>query len=1718
VAGVITVTPISDPVTVTAASYTISYGTATPTINDIFNGLRPIDTTINTTSASGPITCSTTYVTGDAPGNYPTTCTGPSSVTDYASILYVAGNLTVTTVTSPVTITASSTTISYGDATPTLSGSATGLVNGDTVTSLGVTCQTTYVPGDNAGTYPSSCSGGSSTDYSDITYVNGAVVIHAVATTVTVTASSATITYGAPAPTPTPSFSGLVFGTSIPGVTCSNSYVAGQGLGSYATSCTGPLSNVNYTSITYVAGSLSVGTVSSTLTITASSPTVKFGAPVPTISSSVTGLVNGDTASVVTGTTCATTYVVGDDAGTYPTSCTNASSPNYSVITYAPGVLTVSAVTTPLTITASSTSIVFGASAPAVSASFAGLAYGTSIGGVTCSSTYVTGDDAGTYASSCTGPSSTADYATITYVTGVITVTPVTATLTVTANSPTISYGSAAPTINASYAGLVYGTSLAGMVCTSTYVVGDDPGTYQTSCSVSTPDYTAITYVTGLVTVTQVTSTVTVTASSATVIFGGSAPTITPQYSGLAFGSSIGGVTCSTSYSVGSTGTSTTSCTGPASNTYYSNITYVNGTLSVASSTGPVTITASSTSITYGDAAPTISASYAGLVYGTSISGITCTTQYVAGDGPGIYTSSCSGSSSAYSSLTFIQGTVTVTPVTAQVTITASSPSITYGAPASTPSATYVGLVNSDTAIAGVACTSTYVAGDSAGTYPTSCAGASTIDYSNIVYVSGTMTVLPVATAVTVTGLSASITVTDPVPSNLLLSVTGLVNGDTASSISAVCSTTYTATSPGGSYPVTCSAASSSNYSDIVYVAGSLTVTPTTDPVTVTAASSTITYGASSPTISDIFNGVGMVDTNITGVTCQTAYVQGDAPGAYATTCTGPSSNSYYTTINYVAGSLTVTPISAPVTVTAASQSVTYGDAVPTLPAPATTGLVNGDTAVSLGITCTTSYLQGSDVGTYPTMCSGASTTDYTDINYLDGTLTVSPVTATVVVTASSPSINYGDAAPTPTALYSGLTYASSLAGVVCSNSFVAGEGPGTYDTTCTGPSSTIDYTSITYATGSLTVTSDSDPVTLTAPSLNVTYGDAVPTLPSPATTGLVNGDTAVSLGITCTTSYVVGDAPGTYATSCALPNTVTQYSNVAVVTGLITVAQSTTPVVVTASTSPSTITAGDAVPTLHAAATGLLGTDTPTSLGVTCTTTYTTSSPSGIYAVNCSGPSSNADYSTINYVSGNLDVNAAPTTPPGGSSGGSSSGGPPSGTPSTATSITTTALANAVVNQVYSATLSSSGGTGLATTWAASGLPAGLTLSPTGVLTGTPTAAGTYVITFTATVSGVSVSKTLVLIVTSGAGGIDPVGNVSVLAGDSQVLVRFTPPTNVASFTGVTYTVSASPGNASCVTTSTTCLVTELNNGTTYTFSVVATATSPVGASTAVLSSSATPTAAAIVAGSNGKGTINTAPPRELTPGAGSVTPLNGEVVKATVAVSNTSVTVSGEGDTMSIVAASTVSTPSGFTIELVQGGIAVVRGTGFLPGTLVDVYIYSQQYLLGTATVNSHGTYAGNFRIPATLAVGNHTVLSQGFVKSGARASISLGVVVESMHQSEITLFPYAIGSAALTPTMIQELSTFALLIRRSGATKVVVSGFTDIKGNPASNLALGEQRATTAAYLLRQFLDRDHVNVSNIHFVLRSLGSTAPAASNATLAGQARNRNVTVVATLK
>lgn len=89
-----------------------------------------------------------------------------------------------------------------------------------------------------------------------------------------------------------------------------------------------------------------------------------------------------------------------------------------------------------------------------------------------------------------------------------------------------------------------------------------------------------------------------------------------------------------------------------------------------------------------------------------------------------------------------------------------------------------------------------------------------------------------------------------------------------------------------------------------------------------------------------------------------------------------------------------------------------------------------------------------------------------------------------------------------------------------------------------------------------------------------------------------------------------------------------------------------------------------------------------------------------------------------------------------------------PAPAPQPALQITTGALANGTEGAAYAATLSASGGGSLTWTLSAGSLPAGLTLGSNGVLSGTPTAGGSYTFTVRVTDGSRSASKQFGLVV----------------------------------------------------------------------------------------------------------------------------------------------------------------------------------------------------------------------------------------------------------------------------------------------------------------------------------------------------------------------------------
>ena len=324
----------------------------------------------------------------------------------------------------------------------------------------------------------------------------------------------------------------------------------------------------------------------------------------------------------------------------------------------------------------------------------------------------------------------------------------------------------------------------------------------------------------------------------------------------------------------------------------------------------------------------------------------------------------------------------------------------------------------------------------------------------------------------------------------------GLVNGDTAAVLSGALSTTATAVSSVGTYPVTQGTVNAGPNYAIAFSAGTLTVTRAT--LTVTANAATKIYGHANPAFSDTIT--GFVNGDTAGVvsgsaSLSTTATAGSGVGSYAITAASGSLGAANYAFAFQAGTLTVTP--ATLTVTANAAAKTYGQANPAF-SDTITGFVNGDTAgvVSGSASLSTAATSGSGVGSYAiTAASGSLSAANYAFAFQAGTLTVT--TASLTVTANDATRAYGQANPAFTATFSGFVNgdtASSLGGILSFTTPATAASPaGNYPVTPGGLTSG-NY-SIAFADGSLTVTaaplsaSSTSVVSSVSPSL---YGQAV--------------------------------------------------------------------------------------------------------------------------------------------------------------------------------------------------------------------------------------------------------------------------------------------------------------------------------------------------------------------------------------------------------------------------------------------------------------------------------------------------------------------------------------------------------------------------------------------------------------------------------------------------
>jgi len=803
----VTVSALPAPLTITAVSQEKPYGAPLSPFTTSYSGLVNGD---STWSLSSQPTLTTTATIGSHVGTYAIIPSG--AVDNNYAITYVNGSLFV----SPIvlTIIVASQTKVYGAPLPTLLADYYGFANGDTSQNLSIlpTLTTTATAASHVSGNPYSiiASGAVDTDYI-INYLNGTLAVTPAA--LTITANNQIKVYGAAVPTLTASYSGFVNGDTSENLstqpTLTTTATAGSHVSGSPYSITASAAADNDYTISYVTGTLTV--TLATLWITANNQTEIYGAALPTLTASYTGLVNGDIpASLSTQPTFTTTATAASHVSGNPYSiiASGAIDTDY-MINYLNGTLTVAPAA--LTITANNQTKIYAASLPTLTASYTGFLNGDTSENLSTLPTITTTATAGSHVSGnpfaiTASGAAAGDYA-INYVSGSLTVTSV--PLTITANNQTKTYGAPLPVLTASYSGFVNGDTAANMSAQPTLTTTATAASHAignpysiTASGAIDSDYT-ISYAGGTLTVAP--AALEIIADSKSKIYGAALPALTISYSGFINGDTSASLSVQPTISTIATATShvlgspySINLSGAASSDYA--IIYVSGTVTVTPA--PLTLTVNNQSKVYGAALPTLTVSYSGFVNGDTSENLstlpTLATTATAGShvSGNPFAITASGAVAGDYAISYVAGTLTITP--AALTITANNQSKPYGASLPIFTASYSGFVNGDTSASLTApptLTTTAAGSSPVGFYAITAGSALDSDYA-ISYVGGILSVTTAPLIVTANGATRAYGATNPVFTGTIV---GLLNGD---AITASYSSDALTNSPAGIYQI----------------------------------------------------------------------------------------------------------------------------------------------------------------------------------------------------------------------------------------------------------------------------------------------------------------------------------------------------------------------------------------------------------------------------------------------------------------------------------------------------------------------------------------------------------------------------------------------------------------------------------------------------------------------------------------------------------------------------------------------------------------------------------------------------------------------------------------------------------------------------------------------------------------------------------------------------
>lgn len=789
----------------------------------------------------------------------------------------------------------------------------------------------------------------------------------------------------------------------------------------YNGSSTQPINAGTYTVVATIDDATYGGTASATLTInkveltvTADNKSKTYGDANPSLTGAITGFVNSETESVITGTasyTCAaTTTSPAETPVAITTDVSGMSATNYT-FTAVNGELTINRAV--LTVTADDKSKTYGDANPAFTGVITGYVNSETETVITGSASYTCTADATTPVGSVdivtdvTGMS--ADNYSFSAVNGTLTIDK--AQLTVTADNKTRVYGAENPTFTSAITGMVNSESVADAcsgtpeyTCTAigTSPVGTPVTITPTIGTLASTNY-SFTFVDGELTITK--AELTVAADNKTKAYGEVNPTFTGTITGLANSETEAVITGSASYTCTADETTAvgtvdivTDVTAMSADNY--SFTGVNGTLTITKATATVTL-GTLTFIYDGNPKPvTATTTPDGLTVDVTYEGINGTVYALSATAPsaiGEYAVVATVNETNYAGST--NGTLTITDKTpATVAIT----NITATYDGNTHPVTVTTTQTSDGSPISVTVNVTYNGSTTVPTNAGSYAVVATIDDATYVGVgNATLTISKVSLTVTADNKTKTYGDVNPTFTG---SISGFVNSEDESVITGTPSytCTATATTPAGTANIVPNVGtmSATNYS-FATVNGTLTIDKA--QLTVTADNKTRVYGEANPTLTSAISGMvnsETVATACSGTPAYTCTAIGTSPVGTPVAITPTLGTLTSTNYNFtfVDGELSITK--AELTVTADDKTKVYGEANPTL-----TGTVSGfansetESVINGNAVYTCAATETTNVGTVDiiTDVTGMTANNYT-FTGVNSTLTITKATATITI------------------------------------------------------------------------------------------------------------------------------------------------------------------------------------------------------------------------------------------------------------------------------------------------------------------------------------------------------------------------------------------------------------------------------------------------------------------------------------------------------------------------------------------------------------------------------------------------------------------------------------------------------------------------------------------------------------------------------------------------